>query len=176
MKTLYTQQEIEKEIKSLANNISSFHKGSSTPIIMLGVLNGCFMFYSDLVKHLEIDVKCDFIRVKSYNGKKSQSKVEITKKPEINLKDHHIYIVDDIFDTGNTADAIINYLEKHSVKSITIATLVTRTTSPTIIFHPTNPSISYPVLSCFKTNEWLVGYGMDDESGYYRNYNSIFAV
>lgn len=176
MKLLYTQDEIEKEIKLLAYDISIFHKEDPTEIVMLGVLNGGFMFYSELVKNLQLDVKCDFISAKSYTGKRKQNKVEITKKPEVDFKNHHVYIVDDIFDTGNTVNAIINYLEKEPVKSITITTLVQRTTSPKSLYHPTNPAISYPVISCFKTDEWLVGYGMDNELGYYRNYKDIFAV
>ena len=123
MKLLYTQDEIEKEIKLLAYDTSIFHKEDPTEIVMLGVLNGGFMFYSELVKNLQLDVKCDFIAAKSYTGKRKQNKVEITKKPEIDFKNHHVYIVDDIFDTGNTVNAIINYLEKEPVKSITITTL-----------------------------------------------------
>ena len=108
MKLLYTQDEIEKEIKLLAYDTSIFHKEDPTEIVMLGVLNGGFMFYSELVKNLQLDVKCDFISAKSYTGKRKQNKVEITKKPEIDFKNHHVYIIDDIFDTGNTVNAIIN--------------------------------------------------------------------
>ena len=175
MKLLYTQAEIEKEVKLLAYDTSIFHKEDPTEIVMLGVLNGGFMFYSELVKNLELDVKCDFISAKSYVGKRKQNKVEITKKPEIDFKNHHVYIVDDIFDTGNTVGVIIDHLEAKQIKTASVVTLVKSTKAPTQLYHSTDPSTTYRIYSCFQTEEWLVGYGMDDEKGHMRNY-PIFIV
>jgi hypoxanthine phosphoribosyltransferase len=176
MELLYSSNEIGKKVKGLAHSISLLHRNDKTPIVMLGVLNGCFMFYSDLVKNLELDVECDFIRAKSYLSEGIQGPVKIIKEPESSLKDKHIYIVDDIFDTGNTVGVIIDHLEAKQIKTASVVTLVKRTKAPTQLYHSTDPSTTYRIYSCFQTEEWLVGYGMDDDKGHMRNYPDIYCV
>ena len=134
---------------------------------MVGLLNGCFAFYSDLVRAMPIDVECDFMRVKSYVNRK-QGDIQITKDLETAIKGKHIYIVDDIYDTGNTMTAVIEYLEVKHPSSISIVSLITRETSPT------------PTQKLYKAftikDEWVIGYGMDDENGHNRNLRSIWAL
>ena len=60
MRNLFTPQEIDLKIKIIAKKISAEHQGDKTPVVMVGLLNGAFMFYSDLVRNLSIDVECDF--------------------------------------------------------------------------------------------------------------------
>jgi len=176
MNQIIDPEKLQIKIKILAKQLSDDHIDDKTPVVAVCILNGGFMFFTDFVKAMPISLECDFMRVKSYVSKRKQGDIQITKDLETPIKGKHVYIIDDIFDTGNTVNAIINYLEKEPVKSITITTLIQRTTSPKSLYHPTNPAISYPVISCFKTDEWLVGYGMDNELGYYRNYKDIFAV
>ena len=134
---------------------------------MVGLLNGCFAFYSDLVRSMPIDVECDFMRVKSYISKSKQGDVQITKDLEIPIKGKHVYIVDDIYDTGNTIKAVTEYLEVKHPASISIVTLVTRKTSP----KHKNARHAFTI-----DDEWLIGYGMDDEKGLNRNLNSIWSL
>jgi hypoxanthine phosphoribosyltransferase len=61
---LYSAHDIDIKTKIIAQQISREHQSDSTPVVMVGVLNGAFMFYSDLVRNMDIDVECDFIRVK----------------------------------------------------------------------------------------------------------------
>ena len=65
-----TQKKLDFKTQLLAKTISDNHRNDGSPIIMVGLLNGAFMFYSELVKYLEVDVECDFMRVKSYIAKK----------------------------------------------------------------------------------------------------------
>ena len=129
MRELITANDIEIKTKILGQQISREHEGDKTPVIMVGLLNGCFTFYSDLVRAMPIDMECDFMRVKSYTNYK-QGDIEITKDLETPIKGKHVYIVDDIYDTGNTMAAVIEYLEVKHPKSISIVSLVTRKTSP----------------------------------------------
>ena len=59
MNQLFTPEEIQFQVKLLAKKISDQHRGDGTPVVMVGLLNGAFMFYSDLVKNLDIDVEVD---------------------------------------------------------------------------------------------------------------------
>jgi len=167
MKELITADEIQFQTKIIGKQIADDHRGDKTPVVMVGLLNGCFAFYSDLVRSMPLDVECDFMRVKSYVNRK-QGDIQITKDLETRIKGKHVYIVDDIYDTGNTMKAVIEYLEVKHPASISIVALITRETSPT------------PKQELYKAftigDEWLVGYGMDDEKGYQRNLDSIWAL
>ena len=136
---------------------------------MVGLLNGCFAFYSDLVRAMPIDVECDFMRVKSYLSKNKQGDIQITKDLETPIKGKHVYIVDDIYDTGNTMAAVIEYLEVKHPASISLVALVTRETSP-------KPKKQKLYKAFTIKDEWIIGYGMNDENGHNRNLPSIWAL
>jgi len=167
MTELISAKSIDIKTKILAKRISAEHIGDKTPVVMVGLLNGCFAFYSDLVRAMPIDVECDFMRVKSYI-KRKQGDIQITKDLETPIKGKHIYIVDDIYDTGNTMKAVIEYLEVKHPASISIATLIVRETSPT----PPQPSYHAFTIK----DEWVIGAGLDDDKGYNRNLPSIWAL
>jgi hypoxanthine phosphoribosyltransferase len=167
MKELITSHEIDIQTKITAKQISAQHRGDKTPVVMVGLLNGCFAFYSDLVRAMPIDVECDFMRVKSYT-KRKQGDIQITKDLETPIKGKHVYIVDDIYDTGNTMKAVVEYLEVKHPASISIVSLIKRKTSP---------KSSFPSYHAFTIDdEWVVGYGCDDDKGYNRNLPSIWAL
>lgn len=168
MKLLFDKKEIEFQTKIIAKKITDDHRGDKTPIVMVGLLNGAFMFYSDLVRNLDVDVECDFMRVKSYVGKKKQGDIQIIKDLETSIKGKHVYLVDDILDSGNTMRAMVEYLEVKHPASISSVTLLTRKDSPII-----TPK-SYEAFTIGE--EWVVGYGMDNEKGYARNYDGVFAL
>ena len=164
---LIAEHEINVQTRIVAKQIAAEHSGDKTPVIMVGLLNGCFAFYSDLVRAMPIDVECDFMRVKSYT-KRKQGDIQITKDLETPIKGKHVYIVDDIYDTGNTMAAVVEYLEVKHPASISIVSLIKRKTSP----KSTLPSYHAFTID----NEWVVGMGMDDEKGYNRNLPSIYSL
>jgi hypoxanthine phosphoribosyltransferase len=167
LRELITAEDIDIQTKILGKRISDNHRDDKTPVIMVGLLNGCYAFYSDVVRAMPIVVECDFMRVKSYI-KRKQGDIQITKDLETPVKGKHVYIVDDIYDTGNTMTAVIEYLEVKHPSSISIVSLITRETSPT------------PTQKLYKAftikDEWVIGYGMDDEKGHNRNLRSIWAL
>jgi len=168
MTELINAKDIDIQTKIIAKKIADDHRGDKTPVVMVGLLNGAFMFYADLVRNMRIDVECDFMRVKSYVSKNKQGDIQITKDLETPIKGKHVYIVDDIYDTGNTMDAVIEYLSVKHPASISIVTLVTRESSRI----PEQPSYHAFTIK----DEWLVGFGMDNDKGYCRNYPSILAL
>ena len=169
---LYSAHDIDIKTKIIAQQISREHHNDSTPVVMVGVLNGAFMFYSDLVRNMDIDVECDFIRVKSYSGKERGS-IQLTKDIETSVQGKHVYLVDDIFDSGETMRFLAKYFNIKGAKDINVVTLVKRAKNE---FNPVGP---YSFISSFRhafecEDEWLIGYGMDSNEGYKRNFKSIF--
>jgi hypoxanthine phosphoribosyltransferase len=167
MRELITAKDIDIQTKIIGKRIADDHKGDKTPVIMVGLLNGCFAFYSDLVRAMPIVVECDFMRVKSYT-KRKQGDIQITKDLETAIKGKHVYIVDDIYDTGNTMAAVVEYLEVKHPASISIVSLITRETSPI----PKQKSYHAFTIG----DEWVIGMGMDDDKGHNRNLPSIWAL
>ena len=167
MRELIPAKDIEIQTKIIGKQIADNHRGDKTPVIMVGLLNGCFAFYSDLVRAVPLDVECDFMRVKSYVNRK-QGDIQITKDLETRIKGKHVYLVDDILDSGNTMNAVLDYLQVKKPSSISIVTLITRETSPT----PKEKSYHAFTIK----DEWIVGYGMDNDKGHMRNLPSIWAL
>ena len=101
MEIVIHKEDIQREVKKMADRICKEHKasGNDLPPVMICVLNGAFMFFTDLVKNMSIDVQIDFIRAKSYDGKDNSGGVEILKDIEIDLKGKRVYIIEDIIDT-----------------------------------------------------------------------------
>ena len=167
MKELLTSEQIQFQTKIIGKQIADDHRGDKTPIVMVGLLNGAFAFYSDLVRATPVDMECDFMRVKSYTNRK-QGDIVISKDLETPIKGKHVYIVDDILDSGNTMNAVIDYLEVKKPASISIVTLITRETSPI----PKQKSYHAFTIK----DEWIVGMGMDNDKGYMRNIHSIWSL
>ena len=94
MEILIPEYKIDRRIRSIANRVSKDHEesGNQLPPVMICVLNGAFMFYTELVKCMDIDMQIDFIRAKSYEGRDNSGGVKITKELEIDLKGKRVYI------------------------------------------------------------------------------------
>ena len=169
MKKLIDEHELSIKIKILAKHLADDHRDDKTPVVAICILNGGFVFFTDFIRAMDIDLECDFMRVKSYVSKRKQGDIEITKDLETPIKGKHIYIIDDIYDTGNTVKAVVDYLRVKRPKSISVVTLLKRENSP----HKVEVPI-YDVITI--GDEWVVGYGMDDENGHCRNYKNIYKV
>jgi hypoxanthine phosphoribosyltransferase len=160
---LFTELELQNKVGEIAYNI--LKKEHDFPPVFICVLNGAFMFFTDLVKRVD-ECEIDFIRAKSYNGI-TQSIVKISKSVEIDISRKDVYLIDDIYDTGETMKALIQHLNISGPKSITPVTLFKRWSSH-------NPDLIYG----FELHDesWLVGYGLDDEKGLQRNLKYIVGL
>ena len=168
MKVLFDQKQIEKRIEELATQIFNRHKTEKSSIVLICVLNGGFMFYSKLVEKLSsLDPKCDFVKVKSYEGKE-RGELEMKLKESIEISDQHVYLIDDIYDTGVTMDALRKHFIYEGAASVQIVTLIKRAIN----------EINLPVGSLYGfeiQDEWVVGYGMDDEN-YKKSYTNLHHI
>jgi len=151
MKILLTEEKIKHLVNVLAYEINNKHQNDD--IVMICLLKGGFLFFSDLVKQIQVRVEIDFMRVKSYE-QQHQGTIQILKDIEINIEDKIVYVVDDFYDTGKTMDDIVKYLQISKPKQIEAITLLTRDISPT----PEYPLRYGKVIR----DEWVVGYGLDN--------------
>jgi hypoxanthine phosphoribosyltransferase len=164
MKILFNQKQIQDAINKIATEIHNKHYNDPNPPVMICVLNGAFMFFTDLVKAINIDCEIDFIQAKSYQGQE-QSDVKIIKNITINIENKNIYVVDDILDSGNTLTKLIDHLGKyHKPRSITPIVLFKKSTNPWPVTHGIE----------LMDEVWLCGYGLDGENGLYRNRSVVF--
>ena len=169
MKKVLSDTKLKQELTILANKLNSKCEELGGGITFICVLNGGFMFFSDLVKLIKYPIKIDFIQCKSYNDMQQQE-LTIVKDIYSNIQDHTIFIVDDILDSGNTMRHLLTHLgaERHGAKNIFTVTAV----------HKENvdfPFNYYIYKQPENVNPWYVGYGMDDK-GYNRNLNSINVI
>ena len=169
MKVLFEKPQIENRIKEIGVQILNRHKEESNPIVLVGVLNGGFMFYSKLVDQLAmLDPQCDFIRVKSYKGREHEVP-EIIIPSSLNVKNKFVYIIDDIYDTGLTMQVLKNQFMDLGASGVSVVTLIKRSINE--VDMPVNSLYGFEI-----HDEWVVGYGMDDEEGRKRSLPYILAI
>ncbi|MBS1595303.1 MAG: hypoxanthine phosphoribosyltransferase [Bacteroidetes bacterium] len=161
-----TEQQILAAVSQMADRINQDYAGK-TPLIV-PILNGSFMFASDLVKHLTCRCEISFIKASSYRGTTSTG--ELTSLIGINedVKGRDIILVEDIIDTGHTLAKIVPATEALGPASVKVATL---------LFKPkalkTDLRIDYVGMEI--PNEFIVGYGLDYD-GLGRNLREIYQV
>jgi hypoxanthine phosphoribosyltransferase len=159
-------EEISKRIKALAAEMSAEYKGKRP--IFIAILNGSFMFASDLFKEISIDAEICFIKLASYKGTRSTGNVITSIGLDEPLKDRHVVIIEDIVDTGNTLNKFLPQLYNQQPASLRIAALLHK---PEALEHP----IVIDYLGFSVPNKFLLGFGLDYD-GLGRNLAEIYQL
>ena len=97
---LISENLIQDKVKEIAADISQKYAGEAP--ILIGILNGSFIFCADLIRELDIDCEIDFIKVSSYMGTESVGTVKLRKDISADITNRHVIIVEDIIDSGLT--------------------------------------------------------------------------
>jgi len=160
---LFTELELLNKVGEIAFNLKK--REHNLPPVFICVLNGAFMFFTDLVKHVS-ECEIDFINAKSYQGT-TQGDIKIINSITVDIEGKDVYLVDDIYDSGNTIKLLIQHLTAYNPKSITPITLFKQCYSD-------NPDLIYGFE--LDGENWLVGYGLDDEKGLKRNLKHILGI
>lgn len=170
MSIIFRRYKIEDEIEYVGRKITSqtLQIPSKTPPVFICVLNGGFMFYSDLMKSIETEVICDFIKVKSYEGAGIQREVKLIGDISVDITDKVVYIVDDIYDSGHTVDFLIKHLMQKKPKELKLVTMLKRASTPPA-------SIRHEYLFTVGS-EWVYGRGMNESDGTGRNLLDIYKI
>ena len=158
--------EIEKQISRVAQEINQEYRGKKP--LLIGILNGSVLFFSDLLKKIDVECEVAFLRVSSYKGTETTGNVKKVLGLDKNIKDSDVIIVEDIVDTGITLEHIIEDLSLSDPRSLKVATL---------LYKPKAYTKKYPVdfVGFEVGNEFLVGFGLDyNEIG--RNLDEIYII
>jgi len=169
MKVLFENEIIEARIDFLATQILNRHKSEKIPIVLVCVLNGGFVFYSKLVEKLSsLDPECDFIKVRSYENRQ-RGDLNLILDKSIDVTGKHVYLIDDIYDSGITMNALANHFYQFDPVSVQMVTLIKRYIN----------EVDMPLGSLYGfvvEDEWVVGFGMDDDLGKKRSLPYILAI
>lgn len=150
---LISAEEIEKKVKELAAAITRDYKDK--PPVLVGVLNGAFVFLADLIRHLEIPCTVDFVSWSSYGKDTSSSGVfRIMKDLETNVESRHVLIVEDIIDTGLTLHYLLDNIRARKPASVKVVALLDKPSRRRIEAKADYLGFQIP-------DAFVVGYGLD---------------
>lgn len=164
---LLTEEVIQNRIQELALKISQDYKGKIP--IFIGVLNGAFIFLSDLIKNISIDCEIDFFKLSSYGDSKiSSGNVRLLKELNCDVNGRDIIIVEDIVDSGLSIKYIEEIFSKHTPSSMRVCSLLMKPES--IKFDVKIDYIGFNIPSKF-----VIGYGLDYAQKF-RNLRTIYKL
>jgi hypoxanthine phosphoribosyltransferase len=158
--------EIDMQIQKLAQQINSDYADKRP--LFIAILNGAFMFASDLFKFVHIEAEICFIKLASYKGTKSTGNVITSIGLDEPLQDRHVIIVEDIVDTGKTLSEFLPQLLNQQPASLKIAALLHK---PEALTHP----LAVDYLGFSVPNKFLLGFGLDYD-GLGRNLPAIYQL
>ena len=159
-------EEINNFVTNIAEKINKDYENKNP--IFLVILNGSFMFASDLFKKLKIQCEVSFLKVASYQGTNSTGKVNTLIGLNENIKGRSVVIIEDIVDTGHTVHELLEILTPHNPEEIKICTLLFKPNAYKMKIKLDYVGIEIP-------NDFIVGYGLDYD-GFGRNLGDIYKI
>jgi hypoxanthine phosphoribosyltransferase len=161
-----SEEVIQNRIKELASAINEDYKDKRP--LFIAILNGSFMFASDLFKQLKIDAEICFIKLASYKGTRSTGQVITAIGLDHDLYNREVVIIEDIVDTGKTLDAFLPQLHHQHPSTLKIVALLHK---PEATTYP----ITVDYIGFTIPDKFVVGYGLDYD-GLGRNLKEIYQL
>lgn len=155
---------IQQKVRSLAEQLNEDYQGKAP--LFLPILNGSFMFASDLIKQIEVPCRVSFVKTSSYVGTASSGQLKTLIGLEESLFNQDIIIVEDIVDTGLTLQKILEELKSLGTRSVEVIALLRKQ-------HARDKHINVKYVGFEIENEFVVGYGLDYD-GLGRNLKEIY--
>lgn len=168
-KVLFPSSEIQARISELGEIITADYTGKD--LLLVSVLRGSVIFFTDLIRHIDLESSIDFMGISSYAGSKSvhaTGVVKITKDLEGPIEGRDILIIEDIIDSGLTISYLARNLKLRNPNSLEVCTLLDRN-----IKRIAAVSIKYSGFTI--GDEYVVGYGLDYKQNF-RNLDSIYRL
>lgn len=161
-----SEERIQTEVSRIAQQMNN-ELAEKDPIF-LGILNGAFMFASDLYKQITFPCQITFLKLTSYSGTKSTGTVKQLIGINFDLKDRVVIVLEDIVDTGITLETIIRQLSGYEPAEIRVATFLHKPEA-------TIRDVKLDYVGLEIPNDFILGYGLDYD-GYGRNYKEIYQL
>lgn len=150
---MITQEQLQARIAELGAEITEAYRGR--PLVLVCVLKGSFVFTSDLMRHIDLPLRVDFLGTRSYGeGTESTGVVQITQDLSRPIEGEHVLIVEDIVDTGLTIAHLLDLLHTRRPASIKVCSLLHKPARARV-------QISIDYLGFTIEDKFVVGYGMD---------------
>lgn len=156
---LLTEEQIKARIEELGEILTEEYRDKNP--VVIGVLKGVAIFYADMIRKIKVPCQMDFMCISSYKGNKSSGNTNVRLDLAADIKDRHVLILEDIYDTGNSLTYLVNYLKMKQPASIKICTLLDKPEGrkPGITLQADYVGFTIP-------NAFVVGYGLDYNEGY----------
>lgn len=158
--------DIDTEVRKIASKLNKDYADRKP--LFIAILNGSFMFASDLFKALHIPAEICFIKLASYKGTKSTGQVITSIGLDVDLFDRDVVIVEDIIDTGKTLSEFLPQLKHQQPRSLKICALLHKKEATVFPIHIDYLGFTIP-------DRFVVGYGLDYE-GMGRNIGEIYQL
>ncbi len=152
-KVLVTQEQLQRRVAELGREITETYKGTDE-ITAIAIINGAVVFAADLIRHIQMPVRLDCMRVSSYRDGTRPSAPEIIDKVRLDLKGSHILLIDDILDTGHTSQQVVRMLRRLGPASVRVCVLLEKKGRREVSATPDFVGFQIP-------DEFVVGYGLD---------------
>ena len=161
LEVLISEEQIKARIKELGKILSEEYAGKNP--VVVGVLKGVVVFYADMIRELSVHCQMDFMWISSYAGTNSTGTMQVKRDVSVDIKDRHVLILEDIFDTGHSLDFTYHHLLSKKPASLKICTLLDKPSrrDPKVTLQADYVGFTVP-------NAFVVGYGLDYNE-HYRN-------
>lgn len=158
-KILLSEQQIQARIQELGEILTKEY-ADKNPVIV-GVLKGVVVFYADMIRHIQVPCQLDFMWLSSYAGTDSTGKMLVRQDVTADIRNRHVLILEDIFDTGNSLEFTVNHLKKQNPASIKICTLLDKPER-----RRAGVTLKADYVGFTIPNAFVVGYGLDYNEKY----------
>jgi hypoxanthine phosphoribosyltransferase len=166
-KILISEEQIKRRVKELARQLSDDYQDKCP--ILIGVLNGAFIFLSDLIREMEIDCEVDFVKISSYGGGRvSMGQIKTKKQFDSHVDGRHLLIVEDIADSGRSIKFLEKMFEGTQPASLKFVSLLLKEGNAVVDFKLDYVGFTIPT-------QFVVGYGLDYDQKY-RNLRDIYIL
>lgn len=161
------EEKLQNRIEELAEQINNDYKDKFP--VFIGILNGSFIFMSDLIKSITVDCEVDFLRLSSYGDAKiSSGKVRMVKDLNCDVNGRDVIVVEDIVDTGLSIQYLEKLMENYKPKSVKVISLLLK---PDSLKH----EVKIDYIGFEIPSKFVIGYGLDYAQKY-RNLRSIYIL
>ncbi len=156
-KVLFTEDDIRTRVSAIGAELTEEYADKRP--VMLGILKGVILFYTDLIRTVRIPLEVDFMAASSYRRGTTSGELVIKKDTSVNLEGRHVIIVEDIVDSGHTLTLLKKEILSRNPASIKVVTLLDKKERREVPFEPDIVGFDCP-------NEFVVGYGLDYDERY----------
>jgi len=154
---LIPHTQIQQRVEELGRQITADYQGR--PLVMVGVLKGSFMFLADLIRHIHVPLRIEFIGTKSYEGTTTSGQVQLTKDLDRPIQDEDVLLVEDIIDTGLTLNYLTHLLLQREPRSLKTVAFLDKPSRRRI-------QVKGDYVGFTIEDRFVVGYGLDFEQRY----------